>query len=469
MAAGRSRAESVAAPKPSSLLRFIARVFPGYNPYAYARKLMRALEAVERGDIRRLMVFMPPRHGKSELVSRLFPAWYLLRNPSRWVGVNSYGAELAYKFSRRARDYYRDAGGALNAERSAVKEWETNERGGLWAAGVGGPITGKGFHVGIIDDPLKNAEEAASPTIRAKQKEWYTSTFYTREEPGGAIIVVQTRWHPDDLSGWLLSREAESDDPECWHVLSMDALHAAPPEVPETCTLEPDWREPGDALAPERYPKGKLESIKANVGSKVWASLYQQQPTDSEGALWSWGMIERAPKPQDLARVVVGDDPAGGGGDEHGIVVVGKDAGGTAYVLADGTEPGTASPNTWATAVARLYERHGADRVVAEVNFGGGMVESTLRSVAPDLPVSIVRASRGKAVRAEPVAALYETGKAKHAGTFDALESQMTTWDPANDKDSPDRMDALVWALTDLMLGDTDRRPQAFGSILDLN
>jgi phage terminase large subunit-like protein len=163
-------------------------------------------------------------------------------------------------------------------------------------------------------------------------------------------------------------------------------------------------------------------------------------------------MIDRTPVPDGLTRVVIGVDPAGGGGDEHGIIVAGKDASGTAYVLADGTEPGTASPNTWAQAVANLYRRHEADRVVAEINFGGDMVESTLRTAAPDLPVSIVRASRGKAVRAEPVAALYETGKVKHAGTFDALESQMTTWDPQNDKGSPDRVDALVWALTDLML-----------------
>lgn len=432
--------------------RFVAHVYPQYRFYTYARKLIRALEAVERGDVQRLMVFMPPRHGKSELVSRLFPAWYLLKNPDRWVGLNSYGAELAYKFSRQARNYYRSSGGELNSERSAVKEWGTDGRGGLWAAGVGGPITGKGFHVGIIDDPIKNAEEAASPTIRAKHKEWWKSTFYTREEPGAAIIVVQTRWHPDDLSGWLLGRERKSDDPECWHVISLDALHTAPPDIPDTCTLSEDWRTAGEALAPQRYPADKLKSIQANVGSKVWSSLYQQQPTDGEGALWSWGMIARAELSADLQRVVIGVDPAGGGGDEHGIIAVGKGSDGTAYVLADATEPGTASPNTWAQAVANLYDRYQADRVVAEVNFGGDMVESTLRSVAPSLPVSLVRASRGKQVRAEPVAALYETGRIKHAHQFEALETQMTTWDPQNDSGSPDRVDALVWALTDLML-----------------
>ena len=434
----------------NSFRAFIKQAFPAYEFHTYAERLIAALEDVEAGKVRRLMVFMPPRHGKSELVSRLFPAWCLLKNPGQWVGLNSYGAELAYKFSRRAREYYRDAGGAINAERSAVKEWETTGGGGLWAAGVGGPITGKGFDVGIIDDPIKNAEEAASPTIRAKHKEWYKSTFYTREEPGGAIIVVQTRWHPDDLSGWLLDRESSSGQPEQWHVISMDAVHEDRPDVPSTCTLEEDWREQGEALAPERYPKQKLQSIKANVGSKVWASLYQQQPVDSEGALWSWGDIVQGPTPDAYTRVVVGVDPAGGGGNEHGVLVCGMTHNQTAHVIEDCTQPGSASPATWAKAAINAYKRNESDRIVAERNFGGDMVESTIRSVDEDVPVTIVNASRGKKVRAEPVAALYEQGRVTHAPGLDKLEGQMTTWDPDADDGSPDRVDALVWALTEL-------------------
>lgn len=434
-----------------SFLRFIADVFPRYRFYTYARQLIRALEAVERGDLTRLMVFMPPRHGKSEIISRLFPAWLLRRHPSLWVGLTSYGQNTANGFSRRARDYYRDSGGTLSEEAAGVKEWETGARGGLWASGIGGPLTGKGFHVGIIDDPIKNAEEAASPTVRAKHKQWYDSTFYTRREPGAAVIIVQTRWHPDDLSGWLLSRERKSNDPEEWHMISMDALHEAPPDVPASCTVASDWRSPGEALAPRRYSRTQLQKTRATITSKSWSSLYQQKPTDTEGALWSWGMIERAERPAHFDRVVIGVDPAGGGGDEHGIIVVGR-AGSTAYVLQDGTEAGTASPNTWATAVSNLYDHHQADRVVAEVNFGGDMVASTLRSVRPSLPVTVVRASRGKAVRAEPIAALYETGRVMHCGELTKLEQQMTSWDPQHDKSSPDRVDALVWALTDLML-----------------
>src|SRR5690606_35818692 len=129
------------------------------------------------------MVFLPPRHSKSEMFSRLFSAYYLFRNPHHFVGINSYSAELAYTLSRAARENFLEAGGSISDEAAAVKHWETSERGGLWAAGVGGPITGKGYHLGIIDDPLKNSEDAASSTIREKQKEWYASTFYTRQEP----------------------------------------------------------------------------------------------------------------------------------------------------------------------------------------------------------------------------------------------------------------------------------------------
>lgn len=140
---------------------------------------------------------------------------------------------------------------------------------------------------GIVDDPLKNAEEAASETIREKQKDWWRSTFYTRQEPGAAIVVIQTRWHEDDLSGWLLSQEGSEDEsPERWHIVNMPAIaEDAPQEFPSTCTVEPDLREPGEALCPERYPVEKLENIRRRVGSYFWAALYQGRPTPAEGGI----------------------------------------------------------------------------------------------------------------------------------------------------------------------------------------
>src|SRR5262245_1909160 len=170
----------------ASFRDFIAAVHPRYVVYAHCTRLIAALQRVADGELNRLMVFMPPRHGKSETVSRLFPAYYLLRHPRHFVGLASYGADLAYTLSRAARDFYGAGGGALHQAARAVRHWETASGGGLWAAGVSGPMTGKGFHLGIIDDPLKDAEEAASSTIRNKQKDWYSSTFSTRMEPSAA-------------------------------------------------------------------------------------------------------------------------------------------------------------------------------------------------------------------------------------------------------------------------------------------
>lgn len=231
---------------------------------------------------------MPPRHGKSETVSRLFTAYYLYRYPERWVGVSSYADALASTLSRNARDNYVDCGGVLSQSASAVHHWETEGGGGLWAAGVGGPITGKGGHLLVIDDPVKNAEEAQSETIRERHKDWYKSTFLTREEPNAAIVVVQTRWNEDDLSGWLLSQEkSEDDDPERWHIVCMEAIkeHQSP-RFPETCTVEPDNRQPGEALCPERYDITKLNRRKRRLGTYYWNALYQQVPSPDEGGIF---------------------------------------------------------------------------------------------------------------------------------------------------------------------------------------
>lgn len=183
--------ERRAASRVESFHQFVGRVSRRYIWYRHCEIIAAAAERVAAGEIARLMIFVPPRHSKSETISRLFTAYYLRKHPDKWVGLTSYSADLAYVLSRASQDNYLAAGGTLNDKAGAVKHWETGKGGGLWAAGVGGPITGKGYDLGCIDDPLKNAEEAASEIIRAKQKEWYSSTFYTRAEPGAAIIIIQ--------------------------------------------------------------------------------------------------------------------------------------------------------------------------------------------------------------------------------------------------------------------------------------
>lgn len=253
------------------------------------------------------MIFAPPRHGKSELLSRLFSAYYLSLFPGRWVGINSYAADLAYTLSRSARENFLSNGGAVKDDAAAVKHWETNEGGGLWAAGVGGPITGKGFHLGIIDDPIKNAEEASSDTVNKSQQAWYSSTFYTREEPNAAIVIMMTRWNEEDLCGWLLSQEAEGEEPERWHVVSFEAIkESEPPEIPATCTLEPDEREIGEPLCPERYSLAKLGKIAKRIGTYFWNALYRQRPTSREGNLFKLHqlpIVNAAPAGEGIKRI----------------------------------------------------------------------------------------------------------------------------------------------------------------------
>ena len=174
------------------------------------------------------------------------------------------------------------------------------------------------------------------------------------------------------------------------------------------------------------------------------------------GALWTKALIDglRAAILPPLKRIVVAIDPSGGDGarnDEVGLVVAGLSFDGTGFVLEDAS--GRMSPNGWGEKAVALFDRWKADRIVAEANFGGAMVESTIRAVNPSVPVKLVTASRGKAIRAEPIAALYERGKVRHVGRFIALEDEQTTWKPG-DKKSPNRMDALVWALTELMLNE---------------
>lgn len=232
------------------------------------------------------MIFAPPRHGKSELLSRLFSAYYLSLFPERWVGINSYAAELAYTLSRNSRDNYISTGSVMRESARAVKHWETLDNGGMWSAGVGGPITGKGFHLGIIDDPTKNAKDALSEAIQRDHQDWYPSTFYTREEPDGAIVLQATRWNLLDLPGWLLAQEAE-EEPEHWHIVCLEAIkEEAVLEIPRTCTLEPDDRKVGEALCPERYPIEKLRKIEKRIGPYYWNALYRQRPAPREGGLF---------------------------------------------------------------------------------------------------------------------------------------------------------------------------------------
>lgn len=254
----------------TGLLAFTQYTNHGYEPAGHHGKIAAALEAVERGEILRLMICMPPRHGKSELASRRFPAWFLGRNPDRQIIAASYNADIAADFGRDVRNivadpHYRllfDSG--LAPDSQAANRWHTRHGGMYVAAGVGTAITGRGAHVLLIDDPFKDREEADSDIRRRRVWDWYTSTAYTRLMKGGAIIVINTRWHEDDLSGKLLDQAGKGGDK--WHVVSLPAIS-----------------DDGVALWPDRYPLPVLKQIKAVLPERDWNALYQQQPNPDDG------------------------------------------------------------------------------------------------------------------------------------------------------------------------------------------
>lgn len=241
--------------------------------------LCRTLEAVERGEIKRLIITMPPRHGKSEVTSKHFPAWYLGKHPDHEVILTSYAAEIAEDFSRIDRDVLREFGKdlfgvELSSDSSAVNRWGIKgHRGGLKAVGAGGPLTGRGAHLAIIDDPFKGEEDSHSPTQRKKVINWYQSTLRTRLAPGGAIILIQTRWHKGDLAGHLIA-EMEEADGEKWEILNLPAIAEE---------ADPLGRAPGEALWPERFPLAELDALRKVLHAYWWNCLYMQKPGDPEG------------------------------------------------------------------------------------------------------------------------------------------------------------------------------------------
>lgn len=284
-----------------SLIRYCEYVQPGYMAAAPHRALAERLEAVERGDITRLLVTEPPQHGKSRLVSVHFPCWYLGRNPDKRVVQTSYGLSLALKHSRVARDFFvsqefhnvfpgvRHQPGRISQEpiqvqRQAAQEWGTARGGSYYAVGIGGGLTGMGFDLGIIDDPVKDVVEANSEVTNERNWEWYGSVFRTRMSPAAAIILTMTRWSKKDLMQKILDQISEGATGEDWEILHMPALAF------DNNPHDPTGRSAGMALWPERYDLAWLANQKISIGSKAFEALYQGNPTIGEGELFkrSW-------------------------------------------------------------------------------------------------------------------------------------------------------------------------------------
>jgi predicted phage terminase large subunit-like protein len=266
------------------------------------QKIAEQLEAVERGDIRRLILTVPPRHGKSLLTSQIFPAHFLGRNPRLKVMLSSHTQMLASDFGRNCRNFMMQPNFKLifpnvsvSDDSSAKNAFSTNQGGEAFFMGVGGALLGRGADLAIIDDPVKDAEQADSETYIKKLRDWYRETLYTRQMSGGRIIIIMQRWRANDLIGWLLDPK-EQELVEDWKVINFPAIAQED---------DPLGREPGEALWPEKYPVEELNKIRTVLGSRSFNGLYQQKPSLTEGAIFKreWFHIEqvdykllRAPK-----------------------------------------------------------------------------------------------------------------------------------------------------------------------------
>lgn len=250
--------------------------------------LYAALARVTSGEVKRMIVCMPPRHTKSETVTVRYAAYRMEQQPEMRVIVGAYNQRLANKFSRKIRRIV-ETRLNLSSDCKKIDEWETPQGGGLLAAGVGSGLTGHGGDLIIIDDPVKSREEADSETYRERCWDWYTDDVSTRLEPGAAVILIQTRWHEDDLAGRLI--KAESEGGEHWEVVNLPALAESP---------DPLGREEGEALCPARYERAELLRIQQVLGARSFAALYQQRPTPAEGGLFKKDWFRRIVEPSEI-------------------------------------------------------------------------------------------------------------------------------------------------------------------------
>lgn len=383
---------------------WLSTVTPTFNwRWRHLVYVQQALERVTAGSLRRLMIFMPPRHGKSEMVTIRYPIWRMLKQKDLRCIVGAYNNDLAMQFSRKGQRVALEAGLRLTVTRA--DDWETVDGGGVRATGVGSGITGRGGHLILIDDPVKSREEANSHAYRERCWNWYTDDLYTRLEPDGAIILIMTRWHEDDLAGRILT----SDDREAWEVISLPALAE---------DADPLGRAPGDALCPDRFDRESLLKSQKVMGSWSFSALYQQRPLPATGGMFQrdWFRITPAAPGAVKARVRYWDKAStAGGGDWSAGVLIGKTHDGR-FVVEDvvrGQWSSRARRAIMLQTAALDKQRPGPPvRTVIEKEGGSSgkeVAENDIRMFA-GYPVAVDAPTGSKEVRAQPLADQAEGG-----------------------------------------------------------
>lgn len=427
------------------------------------------LDRVIDGEIKRLIINVPPGYTKTELATiNMMGRGLALNNRARFMHL-SYSHNLALLNSSTTRNMIKSQAYqamwpmSLRDDADSKAMWWTEHGGGVYASSAAGQVTG--FRAGhmedgwqgalIIDDPVK-PDDAYSEVVRDGVNSRFNETIKSRlAVETTPMIVIMQRIHYHDLSGYLL----RGGSGEMWHHLNLpviiDNSQAYPEEnthgIPIQHGLPDGW------LWPFKHNESHRVSLESH--RRTFEAQYMQNPRrfNSEGALWNEGMISAAHAlniHRELARTVVAIDPQATNSDESdetGIAVASSYGGGDERQYSvDADYSGKYSPNGWATKAMEAYKTHDADAIVIETNQGGDMAEDTLKNAGFKGRIIRVHASKGKYARAEPISALYAQGRVAHRGGLYVMENQMMEYVPSTAKKSPDRLDALVWALTEL-------------------
>jgi len=358
----------------------------------------------------RLAISMPPRHGKSRLVSEAAIPWFLEEFPEKHVILISYNGDKAQEWGRKARDIIRNREDLFSVkvreDMARTDRFETDTGSEAHFVGINGGVTGKGGHLVIIDDYLKDITEALSPAHRERQWMQFLANLDTRLEPGATVIIVATRWHSDDLIGRVTQRM------EDWETISLPAI-----------AMENDaiGREPGEPLFPERYDRARLDQIRrARAGTYLWEAMYQQQPFDEALGLtdpdW-FPIIERLELGEEakLDKARAWDLAATEEGGDYTVgALLGKDTATGACIIFN-VKRKQLSPHQVEKLVRQTAEADGYDtEIIIEQepgSSGKALADHFVRNVLPDFRVRIVPATTKKMARAQPFLAAAEHGR----------------------------------------------------------
>ncbi|MBK6694807.1 MAG: phage terminase large subunit [Myxococcales bacterium] len=408
----------------ASLERFIPLLSPRYVAPTHLRPFLEVLERALVEPVR-AVVSVPPRHAKTESVLHAIP-WWLLQRPDAQIAYVSYAQRLAEKKSRKARELAIAAHVTVSEDSASKHDWRTGvEDGGVWATSIGGGITGEGFDVLLVDDPVKDRVEAESSLRRQQTREWFDDVAFTRLEPNGSAIVIQTRWHPDDLAGSLIR--------DGWANVCLPAIDGH-----------------GRALWPERFSVERLRAIQEQIGAYGWASLYQGQPMPRGGALFQDVHVFDAAPPRDGLDVRIGVDLAYSTktrADYSVAVVLGTTGRGrdSLHFVLEVLRLQVRAPE-FMGALKGLRDRWGGARATA---FVSGTEKGTVDMMrSQGLSIDARPAIGDKFTRAQPVAAKWNAGRVllpNSAPWLDAFVSEIVSFTGAGDVHD-DQVDALAGA-----------------------